>query len=283
MALLSRLKRRPWLWASTSAYSMVGGAWPLVAPRHYERITGHKSDKWLMSAISLHFEVTAAVMARAALTERVTPEVATLVVGSSLSMAGLSLVNVARGRIPSVYLMDAVGHLVLCAGWIAGARRPGALRRNVGRPAKGPAAMVSFGQIAYFTFGSIWPLLGSKSFQEVTGPKKDMWLQKDLALLLGVDALVIGKANRNQRLTPEIILLGGGASTVLASVSVVNVIRGRIFRLYLLDALAQASICNRVAPGISRKTECGHRSRRTTCAGTLGIDFSAGSTQLIRA
>lgn len=90
---------------------------------------------------------------------------------------------------------------------------------------------------AYFALGALWPLLSGETFQMVTGPKKDMWLVKTVALLLGVIGIVIGRAGSENRITPEITTLAIGSSVSLAAVDVVNVTRRRISPVYLLDAV----------------------------------------------
>lgn len=101
-------------------------------------------------------------------------------------------------------------------------------------------SLVWKGHAAYFILGSLWPLVSGKTFQMVTGPKKDMWLVKTVALLLTVIGVVIGRAGMKERITPEISHLAIGSAASLATIDVVYVSRGRISRVYLLDALGNA-------------------------------------------
>lgn len=101
-------------------------------------------------------------------------------------------------------------------------------------------SLVCKGHAAYFILGSLWPLVSGKTFQMVTGPKKDMWLVKTVALLLTVIGVVIGRAGMKERITPEISHLAIGSAASLATIDVVYVSRGRISRVYLLDALGNA-------------------------------------------
>jgi hypothetical protein len=98
-------------------------------------------------------------------------------------------------------------------------------------------SLVWKGHAAYFILGSLWPLFSGKTFQMVTGPKKDMWLVKTVALLLTVIGIVIGRAGMKERITPEVGQLAIGSAASLAAIDVVYVSRGRISRVYLLDAL----------------------------------------------
>lgn len=95
-------------------------------------------------------------------------------------------------------------------------------------------------QALYFVVTGIWPCLEIRSFQKVSGPKTDIWLVKTVGVLVSVIGGVIGVAGMRQRITPEIVGLAVGSSVGLAAIDVVYSSRGRISRVYLLDALAQA-------------------------------------------
>lgn len=101
-------------------------------------------------------------------------------------------------------------------------------------------ALIWKAHTAYFTLGSAWPLLSGKSFEWVTGRKHDMWLVKTVALLLGTVGVAIGRAGAKDRITPEIATIAVGSSASLTTIDVINVARGRISKVYLLDALANA-------------------------------------------
>src|SRR5699024_7228211 len=143
---------RPWIWAATAAYGIVGCAWPLLGRRSHrqltgpktngwlasahvayftlgtlwplfgsrssQRVTGPKTAMWLVHAISLLRGVQAGVITSAARQKRVTPEIAQLGILSSLALATVGPVDAIRGRVPKVYLGDALAHATLAAGWI---------------------------------------------------------------------------------------------------------------------------------------------------------------------
>lgn len=232
---------RPWVWVPAAAYGVVGCVWPLLSRHRFRAVTGPKTDRWLMDTVALELGVTASVMARADLNDRLTPEIAGTMIGSSLAMAGLTITNVARGRIPGTNIVIAGGHLGLVAFFVTGLRRHGGSHIDPA-PARGLNVLVWGGQAAYFALGSLWPIFGSRSFQQVTGPKRDMWLAQGVALLLGVQGAAIVSAGIHDRVTPEIAQLGAGSSLALATVGVVNALRGRISKVYLLDAATHAAL-----------------------------------------
>lgn len=104
------------------------------------------------------------------------------------------------------------------------------------------ASLVWKSHAGFFVIGAVWPLLSGKTFQMVTGKKKDMWLVKTVALLLGVIGVVIGRAGMKERITPEIVQLAVGSSASLTVIDVVNVARRRISPVYLLDAAANVTL-----------------------------------------
>jgi ABC-type cobalamin transport system permease subunit len=85
----------------------------------------------------------------------------------------------------------------------------------------------------------LWPILHLRSFEAVTGPKTDGWLVKTVGALVAVNGLVMASAGANKRITPEVVGLAIGQSMSLAAVDVVYVSRGRISRVYLLDAVLE--------------------------------------------
>jgi peptidoglycan/LPS O-acetylase OafA/YrhL len=90
----------------------------------------------------------------------------------------------------------------------------------------------------YFLIGGAWAVMGKRTFEAVTGPKVDYWLVRTVGGLLSVTGSVLALASIRNRLTPEIRYLAIGMSGVLASVSLVYSIKGRIRPVYLLDAVA---------------------------------------------
>lgn len=119
--LVDRLqdRLRPWAWYTVGAHLLIGCAWPLLGPASYQKVMGRKDDMWLMAGVSLLFGVTGSTIARAAATNRITPEIAQLAIGASVATAGLEVVNVSRGRISPMHLIDAAGHASIAGGWAA--------------------------------------------------------------------------------------------------------------------------------------------------------------------
>jgi hypothetical protein len=88
----------------------------------------------------------------------------------------------------------------------------------------------------------VWPLIDMASFEAVTGPKTDKWLVKTVGLLVGVAGAAIGLATVRRRVTPDIRLLAAGAAAALAAVDLIYTAKGRISRVYLLDAVLEVAL-----------------------------------------
>jgi hypothetical protein len=104
-----------------------------------------------------------------------------------------------------------------------------------GREAPRSAPIV---QGAYFVATGIWPLISMRTFEAVTGPKVDRWLVKTVGVLVAViGSSLLLDARRPSRGTTALAV---GSAAALGGVDVVYAARGRISRIYLLDAVLEA-------------------------------------------
>ena len=87
--------------------------------------------------------------------------------------------------------------------------------------------------------GGAWPLLHMRSFETVLGPKTDRWLVRTVAGLLVANGLVQLRATTPGEVR-QAARVGIGTATVLLAVDLRYAIPGRISRMYLLDAVAEA-------------------------------------------
>ena len=94
----------------------------------------------------------------------------------------------------------------------------------------------------FYVVTGIWPLVSIRTFEAVTGPKFDRWLVKTTGLLIAVVGTTLLVSGRRGRVPPEIALLGGGGAAALGTCSLVYALRGRISRVYLLDAAVELAL-----------------------------------------
>ncbi|ACZ38975.1 hypothetical protein [Sphaerobacter thermophilus] len=111
-------------------YYLPTGIWPLVSLRTFMAVTGPKVDGWLVKTVGALITVVGGVLMLAGLRRRVSPEVRLLAVGSAAGLAAIDVVYVARRRISPIYLLDALGEVILIGAWVAAMRTD---RRGRGR------------------------------------------------------------------------------------------------------------------------------------------------------
>jgi hypothetical protein len=100
-------------------------------------------------------------------------------------------------------------------------------------------ARVSLAQGIYYAATGVWPLVSMKTFERVTGPKRDRWLVKTVGLLITAVGVTLVHAGRRRRVHEEIGVLGALSAAALATVDVVYVARRVISPVYLLDAVPE--------------------------------------------
>lgn len=98
------------------AYFVLAGVWPLISMRTFEAVTGPKVDRWLVKTVGLLVTVVgSALLADARRPSRGTT---TAGIGSAVALGAVDVVYAARGRISTIYLLDAVVEAVLLAVWL---------------------------------------------------------------------------------------------------------------------------------------------------------------------
>ncbi len=95
-------------------------------------------------------------------------------------------------------------------------------------------------QSAYFLVTAVWPLVHYRSFELVTGRKRDVWLVKTVGALLVPVAAALGLAAARPQPPLEARVLAVGTAAALGSVEAVYALRGRIRWVYLVDAAVEA-------------------------------------------
>jgi hypothetical protein len=104
------------------------------------------------------------------------------------------------------------------------------------------AVGVALVQGGFYAVTGVWALVDLDSFMAVTGPKTDLWLVKTVGALVTVIGGVLLTAGWRRRVTRDVLLLGIGSALSLATIDLVYVSAGRISRIYLLDAAAEAGL-----------------------------------------
>ena len=130
-------------------------------------------------------------------------------------------------------------------------------------PADNVVTALGYGQGLYYLVTGIWPLLSMRTFEAVTGPKADKWLVKTVGVLVGIVGAVLMLSARRRHVAPEPALLAAGSAAGLAAIDTVYAARGRISKVYLLDAVVEIAL---VAAWALAATRGQARLRRATPA-----------------
>src|SRR3954463_9864080 len=79
-----------------SIYFALTGLWPLVHINSFMKVTGPKTDLWLVRTVGVLVIAIAIPMGLAAIDHRITIDVAVLAIGSALGLATIDVVYVLR-------------------------------------------------------------------------------------------------------------------------------------------------------------------------------------------
>ncbi len=104
---------------SQGIFYLATGIWPLISIRTFERVTGPKTDRWLVKTAGVLISAIGGALLAAGQRREVTPPIQFLAVGSAIGLTSIDLIYVARRRISRVYLLDAVAEIILIAGWLS--------------------------------------------------------------------------------------------------------------------------------------------------------------------
>lgn len=101
---------------------------------------------------------------------------------------------------------------------------------------------VPLAQGIFYVATGLWPIVHLASFEAVTGPKVDRWLVRTVGgLIAAVGASLIAGAFERQT-SRAVRMLGIGSAAALGLADVIYAGRGRISKVYLGDAVAEAAL-----------------------------------------
>jgi hypothetical protein len=99
------------------AYFLATGVWPLVSRKSFEEVTGPKSDFWLARAVGVLVASVGGVLLLGARRKSVGLELQVLGAATAAGLAAIDVIFALRGRISTVYLVDAVIEAAVIANW----------------------------------------------------------------------------------------------------------------------------------------------------------------------
>ena len=98
-------------------FYLATGVWPLFDIDSFQKVTGPKTDLWLVRTVGVLIAVVGVVLLLSYRSQRVTDEVIVLAIGCAIGLAAIDLIYSLSGRISPVYLADAAAEIALAALW----------------------------------------------------------------------------------------------------------------------------------------------------------------------
>jgi hypothetical protein len=97
-------------------------------------------------------------------------------------------------------------------------------------------------QGAFYLCNGIWPIVSLRTFERVTGPKSEGWLVKTTGSLIAVFGLALLESSRERSRQSRRLakLIGLGSATALGTAAGWYAARGRVSRVYFLDAAIES-------------------------------------------
>lgn len=99
---------------------------------------------------------------------------------------------------------------------------------------------VSFTQGVFWAATGAWPILHLKSFEAITGPKRDRWLVRTIGGLITVVGATLISGGLHKPVPREVALLGVGSALALGAADVYYTAKGTLRPTYLADAVVEA-------------------------------------------
>ena len=99
-------------------YFFVTGVWPLISMKTFLKITGPKTDLWLVKTVGVILAVIGTVLIVAQINGEINTSIIVLAIGSGLGLAIVEFIYVAKRVISPIYLGDAFAELILIAWWV---------------------------------------------------------------------------------------------------------------------------------------------------------------------
>jgi hypothetical protein len=96
-------------------------------------------------------------------------------------------------------------------------------------------------QGTYYLATGVWPVLHRRSFEAVSGKKRDYWLVQTVGLITAAVGLSINLAGPRKDVTREITVLRLGTALGFAAIDFTYGLTRRISAVYLADGAAQVA------------------------------------------
>lgn len=102
--------------------------------------------------------------------------------------------------------------------------------------------MVAIIQGGYFVVTGLWPIFHMRSFEAISGRKKEKWLVKAMGAMIACVGGAVLRDGLERRADERTCRLAVSSSAALGAVDVIYVLKNRISPVYLLDAVVELKL-----------------------------------------
>ena len=102
-------------------YFLLTGLWPLISVKTFQKVTGPKTDLWLVKTIAILVVVVGSVLVLAGFREAVSLEIRILAIESALGLSAVEMYYVMTQRISAIYLLDTFVEVAFAVFWVLSA------------------------------------------------------------------------------------------------------------------------------------------------------------------
>jgi hypothetical protein len=99
-------------------YFLLTGVWALVSIDTFQKVTGPKTDLWLVKTVGAIVAVIGFVLLFSVWHGEVSGSTVVLAVGSAAALAAIDINYSLKGTISKIYLLDAAAEIVLIMLWL---------------------------------------------------------------------------------------------------------------------------------------------------------------------
>lgn len=99
-------------------YFVLTGIWPLISMSTFLKITGPKTDLWLVQVVGILILVIGTVLLISSYAKKRNPQIILLAAGSALAFIIIDTTYFLSGVISAIYLLDALIDLVFLIFWL---------------------------------------------------------------------------------------------------------------------------------------------------------------------
>ena len=99
-------------------YFLITGIWPLLHIGSFQKVTGRKTDLWLVKTVGILVLVIGAGLIVGAMTRRFEPALVLIAMASAVGLTGIDLVYTFKRVISLIYMLDAVVEIGFFVWWI---------------------------------------------------------------------------------------------------------------------------------------------------------------------